>query len=116
MEYPEGFLFDFAMSLGNAGGTHFTIHGTDATLDMDKWTITPEGGTKDKPAEPRKIGTEPVAAHMTNWLQCIRSRQLPVCDIQIGQQQTVTVVMSALASETGLRHRYDGANRKVLPG
>jgi hypothetical protein len=53
---------------------------------------------------------------MTNWLQCIRSRQLPVCDIQIGQQQTVTVVMSALASETGLRHRYDGANRKVLPG
>lgn len=116
MEYPEGFLFDFAMSLGNAGGTHFTIHGTNATLDMDKWTITPEGGTKDKPAEPRKTGSEPVATHMANWLQCIRSRQLPVCDIQIGQQQTVAVVISALAHDTGLRHRHEAAGRKVVPG
>ena len=53
---------------------------------------------------------------MVNWLQCIRSRQLPVCDIQSGQQQTVAVVMSALAHDTGLRHRYEAASRTVVPG
>jgi predicted dehydrogenase len=116
LEYPEGFMFDFAMSLGNAAGTHFTIHGTKATLDMEAFTITPEGGTKAKPAEPRPIGSEPVTGHMQNWLQCLRSRERPVCDIEIGQQQTVPVMISALAFETGQRQRYDAASRTVVPG
>ncbi len=116
LEYPEGFIFDFAMSLGNAAGTHFTIHGTEATLDLDKWTITPEHGTKEKPAEPRQIGAEPTVPHMVNWLQCLRSRQRPVCDIAIGQQQTAAVVIAALAHDTGLQHRYDPATRRVIPG
>ncbi len=116
LEYPEGFMFDFAMSLGNAAGTHFTIHGTKATLDMEAWTITPEGGTKAKPAERKPVGSEPVPGHMQNWLQCLRSRERPVCDIEFGQQQTVAVVMSAQAFETGLRHRYDAAKRAIMPG
>lgn len=116
LEYPEGFLFDFAMSLGNTGGTHCTVHGTAATLDVEAATITPEGGTKDKPVEVKKIGTVPATAHMENWLQCIRSRELPAADIQFGQQHTVAVVMSALAFETGLRHRYDAGSRTVTAG
>jgi predicted dehydrogenase len=115
-DYPEGFLFDFAMSLGNAAGTHCTIHGTNATLDVEAGTITPEGGTKDKPVEVKKIGSAPAPSHMANWLQCIRSRGQPVADIQFGQQQTVAVVMSALAFESGLRHAYDAARRVVAPG
>jgi predicted dehydrogenase len=116
LEYPEGFLFDFAMSLGNAGGTHCTIHGTAATLDVEAATITPEGGTKDKPVEAKRISAAPETSHMANWLQCIRSRELPVADIQFGQQHTVAVVMSALAFETGLRHRYEAVRRTVSPG
>jgi predicted dehydrogenase len=116
LEYPEGFLFDFAMSLGNAAGTHFTIHGAQATLDMEAWTITPEGGTKAKPAEARMVGAETVPGHMQNWLQCLRSREHPVCDIEFGQQQTVAVVMAALAFETGQRQRYDPAKRTIRPG
>ena len=42
LEYPEGFLFDWGMGLGNASGGHFTVHGTKATLDADRWTIQPE--------------------------------------------------------------------------
>jgi len=53
---------------------------------------------------------------MVNWLQCLRSRQRPVCDIAIGQQQTAAVVIAALAHDTGLQHRYDPATRRVIPG
>jgi predicted dehydrogenase len=42
LEYPEGFLFDWGMGLGNASGGHFTIHGTKATLDADRWIVQPE--------------------------------------------------------------------------
>jgi predicted dehydrogenase len=36
LEYPEGFLFDWGMGLGNAAGGHFTFHGTRATLDAER--------------------------------------------------------------------------------
>lgn len=116
LEYPEGFLFDFAMDLGNAAGSHFRLHGTEATLDMDNWIITREGSTNDKPAEPRKITGVPVTPHMENWLECLRSRKLPAADIQIGQQQTVAVVMSALAQETGRRQQFDADKQAIVSG
>lgn len=114
LEYPEGFLFDFAMDLGNASGSHFTLHGTEGTLDIENWTITAEGGAKDKKAEPKQISALPATGHMQNWLECIRSRKLPAADIQIGQQQTVAVVMSALAFETGRRQQFDPVKPSIV--
>jgi hypothetical protein len=114
LEYPEGFLFDYAMDLGNATGSRFLLHGTEATLDIDNWTITPEGGTRDKKPEPRQIAAVPATGHMQNWLECLRSRKLPAADIQIGQQQTVAVVMSALAFESGRRLRFDPDKTKIV--
>lgn len=104
------------MDLGNANGSRFLLHGTEALLDVDNWTITPEGGTKDKKPESRTITAAPATSHMENWLECIRSRKLPVADIQIGQQQTVAVVMSALAAETGQRQRFDPGEQKIVSG
>jgi len=116
LEYPEGFLFDFTMDLGNATGSRFLLHGTEATLDVDNWTITPEGGTKDKKPEPRQITAVPATGHMENWLACLRSRRLPAADIQIGQQQTVAEVMSALAAETGRRQVFDPNSQRIVSG
>ena len=116
LEYPEGFLFDYAMDLGNATGSRFLLHGTEATLDIDNWTITPESSTTNKKPEPRQITAVPATGHMQNWLECIRSRKLPAADIQIGQQQTVAVVMSALAFETGRRQRFDPKKLKIVSG
>lgn len=115
-EYPESFLFDFAMSLGNTGGTHCTVHGTDATLDVEAGTITREGGTPAKPAEVKPVGSVASVSHMENWLQCIRSRARPVADIQFGQQHTVAVVMSALAEQTGRRQLFDPELQKMISG
>lgn len=116
LEYPEGFLFDFTMDLGNATGSRFLLHNTNATLDVDHWTITAEGSTKDKKPEPVTITAGPATGHMENWLECLRSRKLPNADIQIGQQQTVAVVMSALALETGRRQQFDPVGQKIISG
>jgi hypothetical protein len=102
------------MDLGNAAGSRFLLHGTKATMDIDNWTITPEGGTRASKPEPRMITGVPATTHMQNWLECLRSRKLPAADIQIGQQQTVAVVMSALASETGRRQEFDPNNQKIV--
>ena len=111
LEYP-GFLFDWGMSLGNDAGNYFTVHGTKGTLDVEKGTVTPQG--------PRAIATrlkdEPTTSHMTNWLDCIRTRQRPRADIAYGHQHVVATVMAAQALETGRRQTYDPQRRAIVAG
>lgn len=117
LDFPEGFLMNWGMGLGNATGTHWTVNGTKATLDAEKWTITDEipTGSKGK-AEPRKIKPEPSDDHVGNWLDCIRSRKRPNADIQDGHQHAVATIMAAAAYETGKRHVYDPKARQIKPG
>ncbi|MCZ7634888.1 MAG: Gfo/Idh/MocA family oxidoreductase [Verrucomicrobia bacterium] len=115
LEYPEGFLFDWGMGLGNSTGVHFTLHGTLGTLDLERWRLGPEGG-RNTPLQPGPVPAEPDQSHMDNWLACLRTRERPNADIQFGHQHTVATVMAARALETGRRQRYDPAQRTLTPG
>ncbi len=114
LEYPGKFLFDWGMGLGNSAGVHFTIHGTKGTMDLEKWTISPEGG-RGGAFEAGSIKAEPDESHMGNWLQCLRSRQHPNADIQYGHQHAVATIMAATALETGRRQTYDPVKRAITP-
>ena len=109
LEYPEGFLFDWGMALGNASGYQFTLHGTRATLDAERWTVRAEG--KDQASRP--ITAQPTVSHMENWLDCLRSRQRPNADIEFGYQHVVATVMAAAALESGRRQTYDPKSRSI---
>jgi predicted dehydrogenase len=122
LDYPEGFLFDWGMGLGNAAGTHFRVHGTKGTLDLGtnyasptEVTITPEGGPKAS-GSARKVSHDPSPDHMANWLECLRTRQRPRADIEYGHQHAIATILTAAALETGRRQRYDPARREVRPG
>lgn len=115
LEYPEGFLFDWGMGLGNSAGVHFTIHGTCGTMDLERWTVAPEGG-RDSTVQAGPVPAEPNQSHMGNWLACLRSRQRPNADIQFGHQHAVATIMSALALQSGQRQRYDPVQRTIRAG
>jgi len=115
LDYPEEYLVSWAMGLGNAAGQHFTVHGTDGTLDVDRWTISGEGG-KSADAPTPKIEPKPSQDHMVNWLECIRSRKRPNTDIQYGHQHAVAAILAAKAQETGMRHSYDPKTRTISVG
>lgn len=115
LEYPEGFLFDWGMGLGNSAGIHFSIHGTKGTMDLEKKTISPEGGRNSR-IQAGPIPTEPNESHMANWLQCVRSRQRPNADIGFGHQHAVATIMTAIAFQTGQRQNYDPIKRTITPG
>lgn len=115
LEYPEGFLFDWGMGLGNSSGVRFTIHGTNGTMDLEKWTVSPEGGLHTT-VQAAPIKAEPNQSHMGNWLQCLRSRQRPNADIQFGHQHAVATIMTATAFQTGQRQRYNPLARTISAG
>jgi len=116
VDYPEGYLFDWAMTLTNASGTHYTVHGRYGTLDLEKCTYSGAGGEKGKQPDAGKLESGPDGNHMANWLECMRSRQRPVADIEFGHQHSVATIMAAEALETGQRMRYDREQRKIFPG
>jgi predicted dehydrogenase len=115
LDYPEGFIFHWGMRLGNSAGVHFTIHGTEGTLDLEKWTLSPEGGKNSK-LEKTAVPSEGGQSHMANWLECLRSRQRPVADILTGHQHAIATIMAATAWETGQRQIYDPVKRAVCAG
>jgi len=123
LEYPEDFLFDWAMSLGTGADVRYCIYGTEGTIEAggnhflgtSDWQLSARGGSKASKVPSRKIEPVPTNDHMENWLECIRSRQRPRADIQFGHQHAVASIMSAEALASGKRQRYDSRPRTIQP-
>lgn len=116
LDYPEGFLFDWSMSLTNASGNRYSIHGRYGTMDLDKLRYSSDGGEEGHKIEPGTLTAYPDENHMANWLDCIRSRNKPNGDIEYGYQHSVATIMAAQAFETGQRMKYDRENRVIYAG
>jgi predicted dehydrogenase len=121
LEYPEGFLFDWSMCLGNSAGTEFQVFGTQATLDLGPEYATPSsvtvstvGADQSGNASVRTLAHDQGQDHMANWLTCLRTRERPNADIQFGHQHAVATIMAATASETGRRQKYDPRRSEIF--
>ncbi len=114
LDYPEGFLFSWAMGLGNSAGVCWSIHGTLGTADLEAWTVSPAGG-RSTDVEEAEITPAPGISHMGNWLECIRLRGTPTADIVSGHQHSVTTVLAADALTSGRRLVYDPQTRTITP-
>lgn len=49
------------------------------------------------------------APHVRNFLDCVKSRELPAADIEIGHRSTATCLLGNVALRTGEKLRWDGA-------
>lgn len=116
IDFPEGFLFDWSMSLTNAAGSRYNIHGRYGTMDLDALTYSGAGGEKGKEVEAGKLTPEPDQDHMANWLDCMRSRKDPNAPIECGHQHSAASIMAAAALHTGQRQCYDRENRSIYAG
>jgi hypothetical protein len=102
------------MSLTNAAGNRNLWHGTRGTLDLDNGTISGDGARgPDRLERVIKIEPEPSSSHMWNFLDCVRTRQTPRCDIQAGFSHAVAGCMASTALETGRKVRFDPARLEL---
>lgn len=123
-EYPEGFLFDWAMSLGTGADFRLLVCGKDGTiapqggnlnLSASKWVVSPRGAYRPaKDATDRPVAAVPTGDHMVNWLECMRTRERPRADIQHGHEHAVASIMAAEALTSGRRQIYDADNRRIV--
>jgi hypothetical protein len=52
--------------------------------------------------------------HMQNWLDCIRSRNQPVADVEIGHRSISVCHLANIARAIGRPLRWDAAHEKFL--
>ena len=112
-EYP-GFLATYENRLGNAQsmfeqGYGILFHGAKGTMFVDRarYQIYPEkAGALE--AVTVKSSNNSNMAHWANFLDCIRTRQKPVSDIEIAHRSTTTALLGNVALRSKLRIDWDG--------
>jgi predicted dehydrogenase len=104
-------------SLTRGGRTDHGIQffGTEATLLVDRsgYQIIPEGKNSEPIFSPQGLdgggGT-----HQRNFIECLRSRRQPVCDLVVGHRSTTTMQLANIAYRTGHKIRWDVDQEQII--
>jgi predicted dehydrogenase len=137
----KGFQVVYTSRMTNeTGEVKELYYSNGGTLDLDKKTVSPEGGlTKQYAAEMNmqpnllpKIslmdssrhtatsadtgGDPDTSANMRNWMECVRSRKTPNASIDAGYSHSVALCMTIAAIQTGRRISFDDAKQEVIIG
>ena len=136
LEYPKGFLVSYSTSFGNDCDSFSRIMGKSATLvniggeGSPRWKWIEEKGTReDNPliqraekyitlpgsdaVPPTFIGDNDLS-HMTNWIECLRSRKEPNATVHHGFAHSVAVIMAARAYREGKKLYWDPKKEAIL--
>jgi predicted dehydrogenase len=136
LEYPKGFLVSYATSFGNDSDSFSRIMGKDSTLvniggeGSPRWKWIEEKGThEDNPfiqraeknitlpgsdsVPPAFIGDKDLS-HMTNWIECLRSRRQPNATVHHGFAHSVAVIMAARAYREGKKLYWEPKKEAIL--
>jgi hypothetical protein len=52
--------------------------------------------------------------HHKNWLECIKSRKLPICDVAIGHRSATVCHLGNIAIRTGRKIRWDPVKETIV--
>ncbi|MFO0879370.1 MAG: Gfo/Idh/MocA family oxidoreductase [Gemmataceae bacterium] len=98
---------------GGRGGTEFI--GDKGSLFVTRGKIE---------ATPKEILTEKLPAnairlyesknHHANWLDCIRSRKLPICDVEIGHRSATVCHLGNIAIRSGKKIHWDPVKEQIV--
>ena len=100
-----------------------TFHGTEGTIMLDRsgFELIPE---KRRESPNRAVDrTEAMKvestnnqhdAHIRNFLDSVKSRQKPICDIEVGHRTTSTALLANIAYRSRRRIVWDGRKEEII--
>jgi len=119
MRYADGIQVDYELPGGPVGGGIFT--GTEAKIEINrnKFTTNPKDFVKDPPDPAEAQSWEGpgwiARPHIQNWLDCIKTREKPHADVEIGHRSISVCHLVNIAREIGRRLRWD-PDTETFPG
>ena len=124
LEYP-GFISTYENRSCNSHrinehGYGSEFYGTEATLFIDRsgFEIIPQQDRENDRLVPRTYSMQMKDTndgnydHVGNFLSCIKSRQRPISDIEIGHHSTATCLMANISYRLGRNLEWDAAAKQ----
>lgn len=103
----------------NGQGYGIMFHGTEGTLFVNRggYEIIPEKRRVNNESvnrtEALKEGAGKDGDHIRNFLDCVKSRQKPICDIEIGHRSTSTALLGNVAYRSHQKIVWDGKTEQI---
>jgi predicted dehydrogenase len=129
--YP-GFVMTYENRVCNGNplnGHNYGIefYGADGTMFVDRagFDIVPErrsvqgatdGRQEDRTGATSVRSTPDNPTHQRNFIDCVKSRKAPICDIEIGHRSSSTAILGNLALRSGAPVEWDGRTETVTNG
>jgi hypothetical protein len=114
MNCANSFAFDFGRGKPDRRlGIYF--HGVNGTLftNYGKHEVVPEGDLlKDAAPPPQSIPPSP--GHEREWLDCIRTREQPSCNVNYHYKVDMAITLANLSYQLGRSVRFDAKTEKFV--
>ena len=124
MHYANGVPVRFVLKRGPRGGGVFVCEQGKLEINRNKFTSNPKEiavallKKVDKVAEEKKWSDQTALWqakwHMQNWLDCIRTRQKPVADVEIGHRSVSICHLANITRWVGRRLKWDPVKEQFL--
>lgn len=123
-KYP-GFIMTYENRSANSRDVNdhsygIEFYGTTGTLFIDRsgLEIVPEkrkgtAGTDNLTEALKLESTRDHPTHAQNFIACIKSRELPICDIEIGHRSTTAAILGNLAYRSGASLEWDSRRERI---
>ena len=118
--YPDRLSVTIICTLANAFPTEPAIRGDEGTITLqgpvwelgfDSVTVIPRKGTPTKMTGDK---SDSVLAHWRNFLDCVRSREKPVADVEFGYRVQVALNMAMLSYLNKKVAVYDTRKEEIV--
>jgi predicted dehydrogenase len=98
---------------GIKGGA--TFEGEKGTIHVDRSSLTSDpAGIVKEPIGDSDVHLYPSGSHHANWLDCIKTRKLPICDVEIGHRSATVCHLGNIAVRLGRTLKWDPAKEEIV--
>jgi len=98
---------------GPAGGAVFIGERGKISVDRGRFAVDPPE-LADALQQPSGGGGDPTVVHLQNWVDCIKSRNRPVADVEIGHRSATVCHLGNIARWVSRPLRWDPAREVFL--
>jgi predicted dehydrogenase len=92
-------------------------YGTSGTLFADRigYEIYPDDRPEGPPPERvRKAAADATGLHAARFIECVRTRQRPEADVEVGHRSTTVALLGNLSYDTGRKIRWDAEKEEAI--
>lgn len=104
------FVYANGVEMEHVSGNGVTFYGTEGKIFVNRGKLeTTPASLAETPTRPDEVHLYESNNHHANWMECIRSRKKPICDVEIGARSVTVCHLGNLAYWYNRRLKWNPA-------